>query len=1054
MGAFAIENMRTSLERRSGHVSILCRRRGTICPQIVDWVNFIRPYDDEFKHDAAGDAVVLSHWHRVYDISGAHRPECWSEGLLKPDGHTVSVSDLFYIAHALERLSTLCGEVRRLDGTSIHTRAGGVLEATVLIKCVGFELNEGNEKLLGRARMHPTSVAARNLWLQIETHFDSRTFNSPFGSSYLNATSFNAKVMLRSWQDARLRDRLHRSELCPVRINTFSASEGMYGLENADVCVSTLLKTHLEATASAFNNTMGLSAYVDWNAKQWRLLHAGLNGTAQALGSREVQAFPYPFQQLLKDLQFELPELDGTLLVPIENEVIAPELDERGWLQLSSFDDPEDRLQHVADAVQEVVRSCIASDTVSIDAALIEVGFDSLAAVEMTTQLRAASGLADLTPTVLLGPGVTIRSVAYDILAQVDDIATLDPIAASEGADSVLDSILGTVAHGAAPPSPVLAGRILIVLSGCSGMSADVLRSSLQTSACLAPYELHLLPFATMAERRAHLTACNYVHFGGSDPLWTAVAELRGCSKDEARRFLEEDAGNDTWQVYQVLIAIAHPRILVDVTPSNSAHVSFAQRALRMFERPSFLWLVRHPMACVESAIVQARSNPSRSPGLDADLEHCTQIDWVEANATIDAFVSDLANDASTTCEIATIRYEELTQSTACVDSIVHGRCNVSSTDPNVVIAASSEESASVDGQSSSTPSEDGPASSLSSVKSVPTMAVAMGHNSDSDHSVLGGDALRPGLRMIRACPLHNMQSATKLMARKLEYDLAPDLPIGCCWMGMPPLTTTGSGSGPAMTTIVFPGIVGGPTLFEELAPHLAADEGGALVGTIALSYTMAMTQGCSVWTDFIVRCAESIRQFVRRRVRPSSGHCAGPLRLVGYSFGCRIAYAVTRILSKDQEIQSHGQQLSLYLLDGPIGGPCGPLEKAMLELGDTPMVGAANANLHYTGAGRSARRRNTMSRGNVPTDELSVARQLVSLLTRGGERSPELLGTIARVELFVASEDQVGADVLVEYLPHVPVHMLAGRHRALLSGSSACRIGELISFARARDGH
>ena len=87
--------MRTSFERRAAHVTILCRRRGTVCPQLVDWLNFVRPFDDDFRHDAAGDAVVLSHWHGVYDASHARRPECWLEGLLKPDGHTVSVSDLF-----------------------------------------------------------------------------------------------------------------------------------------------------------------------------------------------------------------------------------------------------------------------------------------------------------------------------------------------------------------------------------------------------------------------------------------------------------------------------------------------------------------------------------------------------------------------------------------------------------------------------------------------------------------------------------------------------------------------------------------------------------------------------------------------------------------------------------------------------------------------------------------------------------------------------------------------------------------------------------------------
>jgi hypothetical protein len=45
MGAFAIENMRTAFERGAAHVTLLCRRRGTVCPQLVDWLNFIRPWE-------------------------------------------------------------------------------------------------------------------------------------------------------------------------------------------------------------------------------------------------------------------------------------------------------------------------------------------------------------------------------------------------------------------------------------------------------------------------------------------------------------------------------------------------------------------------------------------------------------------------------------------------------------------------------------------------------------------------------------------------------------------------------------------------------------------------------------------------------------------------------------------------------------------------------------------------------------------------------------------------------------------------------------------------
>ena len=86
MGAFAIENMRTAFERGAAHVTLLCRRRGTVCPQLVDWVNFIRPWqvrDHVPRHDAAGDAEVLQAWRAVYDVSGAVRPECWQQAYSK-----------------------------------------------------------------------------------------------------------------------------------------------------------------------------------------------------------------------------------------------------------------------------------------------------------------------------------------------------------------------------------------------------------------------------------------------------------------------------------------------------------------------------------------------------------------------------------------------------------------------------------------------------------------------------------------------------------------------------------------------------------------------------------------------------------------------------------------------------------------------------------------------------------------------------------------------------------------------------------------------------------
>ena len=110
MGAFAIENMRTAFERGAAHVTLLCRRRGTICPQLVDWINFIRPWkvrDHLPRHDAVGDAQVLQAWRAAYDVSGAVRPECWQQARLDAESVWVQTvgctrSHKLWIPHAMQ----------------------------------------------------------------------------------------------------------------------------------------------------------------------------------------------------------------------------------------------------------------------------------------------------------------------------------------------------------------------------------------------------------------------------------------------------------------------------------------------------------------------------------------------------------------------------------------------------------------------------------------------------------------------------------------------------------------------------------------------------------------------------------------------------------------------------------------------------------------------------------------------------------------------------------------------------------------------------------------
>ena len=102
MGAFAIENARTALEGGARHVTVICRRHGTICPKIIDYLNFATPYDDDFKHDKKSNIRNMMYWKKLYQLSGATQPECWM-GKIKHAGHTISVSDIWFIAHYLKK---------------------------------------------------------------------------------------------------------------------------------------------------------------------------------------------------------------------------------------------------------------------------------------------------------------------------------------------------------------------------------------------------------------------------------------------------------------------------------------------------------------------------------------------------------------------------------------------------------------------------------------------------------------------------------------------------------------------------------------------------------------------------------------------------------------------------------------------------------------------------------------------------------------------------------------------------------------------------------------
>ena len=533
MGAFAIENVRTSFEHGAVHVGLLCRRRGTVCPQICDWVNFIRPFDAEGKHDPVGDAVSLGYWQLAYDTSGATRPECWKQGLLKPDGHTVSTSDLYFLAHHLQvcftrapvtlggrkhvtianaplpcaamRISlSVCvcvclsslhpwpgcpndaarpgpaqvaavhlGAVLCLNERSLTTTDATTLPTDIVVKAVGFELNEGNERLLGRVQMRCNSHVDGSLWLQLEPHLDARFFNSPFGSSYLNEVRFNARVMLRHLQEPRLRCRVAQLPMPRMRINAFTASESHEGqdlLAEGDPRWREMLREHLKGVADEFNSSMSPEQYVAQNRWLWEQNYAMLAMLPGVDSERPYMEYPFaPLITEIPDLAYALSG-EGLSYSAIGAPTGAP-------VAMMATVTAEEVLAMASEAIGAP------STELTLDTPLDDAGLDSLGATELRSNLSSRSGVKVSAKAIFEYPSA--RQLASHLAEQQASMprpaAAAAAAAATAMATVTAEEVLAMASEAIGAPSTELTLDTPLDDAGLDSLGATELRSNLSS---------------------------------------------------------------------------------------------------------------------------------------------------------------------------------------------------------------------------------------------------------------------------------------------------------------------------------------------------------------------------------------------------------------------------------------------------------------------------------------------------------------------------------------------------------------------------------------------
>jgi pimeloyl-ACP methyl ester carboxylesterase len=112
------------------------------------------------------------------------------------------------------------------------------------------------------------------------------------------------------------------------------------------------------------------------------------------------------------------------------------------------------------------------------------------------------------------------------------------------------------------------------------------------------PPELHLLPFADMAERADALAGSHL-----DEGMVRALMALRGCSAEQAKAEVDAmiEQRRPIQEVYRLLSIAAQGRQVIDKSPSYAANIETLRRAERLCNKPRYIHLVRHPYAMIES---------------------------------------------------------------------------------------------------------------------------------------------------------------------------------------------------------------------------------------------------------------------------------------------------------------------------------------------------------------------------------------------------------------------------------------------------------------------
>lgn len=175
-----------------------------------------------------------------------------------------------------------------------------------------------------------------------------------------------------------------------------------------------------------------------------------------------------------------------------------------------------------------------------------------------------------------------------------------------------------------------------------------------------APPELHLIQFDSLKGRERAIVAKNRQWMLAG--LVQTLEQQMGLNQDQAFHYVSQLTRRDLSiaKAYQIVHSTNPKDILVDKSPSLTRRISWLRRIEKIFVRPRYLFLSRHPYAVMDS-MMRVRVDPAElitAPPEDwAGEWRITEMVWKQTTGNITEFLAEVPQE-----RWLHVRYEDLVQ--------------------------------------------------------------------------------------------------------------------------------------------------------------------------------------------------------------------------------------------------------------------------------------------------------------------------------------------------------------------------------------------------------